>query len=106
MEGDIFLSFTLSPIAFFCYNRPNHTRITLEALQKNHLASQSKIFIFSDAPKNDDAKEGVSAVRKYISSLDGFKSVEIVMREENYGCAKNIIDGITHCREIRKGYYR
>lgn len=95
MEGDIFLSFTLSPIAFFCYNRPNHTRITLEALQKNHLASQSKIFIILRRSKNDDAKEGVSAVRKYISSLDGFKSVEIVMREENYGCVKNIIDGIT-----------
>ena len=84
-----------SPVAFFCYDRPEHTRRTLEALANNHLASQSKLFIFSDGFKDETSRLGVEAVREYISSVNGFASVEIILREENYGCAKNIIQGIT-----------
>ena len=84
-----------SPIAFFSYNRPDHTRRSLEALRANYLASQSRLFIFSDGAKNDSAREGVEQVREYISTVDGFASVDVVERPHNYGCAKNIIDGIT-----------
>ena len=41
----------LAPIALFVYNRPEHTRQTVEALLKNELASESDLFIFSDAEK-------------------------------------------------------
>ena len=51
--------------------------------------------MFSDSPKDDKSAEGVRQVREYLSRLDGFASIEIVEREENYGCAKNIILGIT-----------
>jgi len=36
----------LSPIVLFVYNRPWHTRQTVEALQKNELAEESELFIF------------------------------------------------------------
>ena len=84
-----------SPIAFFCYNRPDHAQRSLEALRANYLASQSELFIFSDGAKNDSARQGVEKVRQYISSVDGFASVNIIERTQNYGCARNIIDGIT-----------
>ena len=45
---------TLAPIILFVYNRPWHTRKTIEALQKNELADQSDLIIYSDAPKNDN----------------------------------------------------
>ena len=38
----------LSPIAFFVYNRPKHTKKTLTFLKKNKLAKKSLIYIFSD----------------------------------------------------------
>lgn len=85
----------LSPIALFVYNRPEHTQKTIEALLKNGLASQSELFIFSDAPKNEKAKEGVEKVRAFIKSISGFKNITILEREENFGLAKSIIAGVT-----------
>ena len=42
---------TLAPIAFFAYNRPEHTRLALESLAKNDLAAQSLLWIYIDGPK-------------------------------------------------------
>jgi hypothetical protein len=84
-----------APIALFVYNRLSHTRLTVESLQKNSLASQSDLIIFSDAAKTDAPKEAVCAVRKYIYQIDGFKSITIVERETNFGLAQSIIDGVT-----------
>ena len=53
------------------------------------------MFIFSDAPKDEASTAGVEEVRKYIHTVNGFASVEIIEREENYGCSKNIILGVT-----------
>lgn len=84
-----------APIVLFVYNRPWHTKQTVEPLLKNTLADQSELFIFSDAPANAVAQEGVEQVRKYIKGIKGFKSVNIVERSENYGLAKSIITGVT-----------
>ena len=43
----------LSPIALFTYNRPDHTKKTVEALQQNKLSAESDLFIFSDGPKEN-----------------------------------------------------
>lgn len=85
----------LAPIALFVYNRPVHTRRTVEALQKNDLALESDIYIFSDAPKNNEGTEAVREVREYIRQIDGFKTVTIIERETNFGLTRTIIDGVT-----------
>ena len=72
----------LSPIVLFVYNRPWHTQQTVEALQKNELAKESELFIYSDAPKDEVAEEKVKEVREYIKSIDGFKKVTIIEREK------------------------
>ena len=65
-------------------------------MKENDLASDSRLFIFSDGPKdNEKSREGVAKVREYISSVDGFASVDVIARESNYGCARNIVEGIT-----------
>ena len=86
---------TLTPIALFVYNRPAHTRQTVEALQKNELAGGSDLFVFSDAPKTMEAAEAVREVREYIKTISGFRSVSIVERDKNWGLASSIIDGVT-----------
>jgi hypothetical protein len=85
----------LAPITLFVYNRPYHTKQTIQALQKNELAKESELFIFSDAPKDEQAKEGVDAVREYIKGINGFKKVTIIERDRNWGLADSIIDGVT-----------
>ena len=85
----------VAPIVLFVYNRPDHTKQTVEALQKNELASDSELFIYSDAAKNASAVERVNEVREYIKTISGFKKVTIVEREKNWGLADSIIDGVT-----------
>src|SRR3989344_4735411 len=85
----------LAPIALFVYNRPEHTRRTVEALLKNEGASESALFVFSDAAKNPVAAEGVQEVRAYLKTITGFKSIEILERRENYGLARSIVEGVT-----------
>ena len=86
---------TFAPIALFVYNRPAHTRQTVEALKKNALAKDSDLIIFSDAAKSESQAETVREVRQYIHQIDGFKSVTIVERDKNFGLARSIIDGVT-----------
>ena len=85
----------LAPIVLFVYNRPIHTEQTVEALKKNRLSEQSELFIFSDAPKTKAHEKEVCVVRQYISQITGFKSINIIEREVNFGLARSVIDGVT-----------
>ncbi len=85
----------LAPIILFTYNRPWHTRQTIEALQKNLYADKSRLIILSDGPKTEIDVPKVQKVREYIKTVKGFRSIEIIEREKNWGLANNIIDGVT-----------
>ena len=92
----------LAPIALFAYNRPKHLQRTVEALKKNELADKSELFIYSDGTKDlkDSKKNGelgnnINQVRKYAKSIDGFKKVNIIEREENLSLANSLIAGIS-----------
>jgi len=86
---------TCAPIALFVYNRPDHTRKTVEALLTNPLANQTPLHVFSDAPRDEAGSLSVAEVRSYIRSIVGFKTVTIIERETNFGLAGSIIDGVT-----------
>ena len=85
----------LSPILLFTYNRLSHTRRCIEALLKNSLASESELFIYADGVKDGTQQEAVNEVRNYIRSISGFKHITLIERSENWGLARNIIDGVT-----------
>ncbi|MDX2426196.1 MAG: glycosyltransferase [Cycloclasticus sp.] len=89
------MSINLAPIVLFVYNRPWHTQQTIEALQKNELASESELFIYSDAAKTEQDCLKVAEVRDYIHAIEGFKKITIIEREKNWGLADSIIDGVT-----------
>lgn len=86
---------SLAPIVLFVYNRPWHTQQTVEALQKNELARESELFIYSDSAKNEELINSVDQVREYIRKISGFKKITVVEREKNWGLANSIIDGVT-----------
>jgi len=85
----------LAPIALFVYNRPEHTRRTINSLQKNLLADESRLFIFSDGAKTQADQAKVDEVRQLISDVAGFKSVKVIKGKENKGLANSIIAGVT-----------
>jgi hypothetical protein len=86
---------TFAPIALFVYKRPNHLKLTIEALIKNYLIEESELFIFSDGPKSDKDEIQVNEVRKFIKELKGFKKIFLIERETNFGLSKSIISGVT-----------
>ncbi len=88
----------LAPIILFVYNRPWHTKQTVEALQKNELASESELFIFADGPKdnaNEEQHAEIKQIQDYIVTISGFKEVHIKKSTQNKGLANSIIEGVS-----------
>lgn len=92
---------TLAPILLFTYNRPDHTRQTLNALLENKLCEESELFVFSDGFKGEEDKSEVMEVRRIIYNIKGFKKIHIIEHSVNRGLAKSIIDGVSQVIEAR-----
>ena len=89
-----------APIALFAYKRADELRRTLAALQANHLAADSDLYVFVDGPKHPHDSDKVEAVRELARSLTnsaacGFRSVHLHFSDANRGCAQSIINGVS-----------
>lgn len=84
-----------APICLFTYNRLAETKKTIEALQKNFLANESRLYIYSDAGRTKEDVNKVSKVRDYLRSISGFKSVKIFESLINKGLANSVITGVS-----------
>ena len=87
-----------APIILFIYNRPDHTRQTLEALSANTLAQESDLFIFADGAKENATSvqlEKIRETREVARSKSWCKSVTVIESEKNKGLAASIISGVT-----------
>lgn len=84
-----------APVVLFAYKRPVEIEATLRALEANHLASQSDLYIFVDAPKRPDDAAKVAQVHRILDAASGFRSIHRDYAESNIGCADSIIRGIS-----------
>ena len=87
-----------APIVLFAFNRPDHTRQTLTALEQNHLADSSLLFIFIDGPKADFAKEQlerINAVKAVAQEKQWCSEVKIIESIANKGLAASVTEGVT-----------
>ena len=92
---------TYAPICLFVFNRLEHTIKTINSLKANILASDSDLYIYSDAPQENSSTLASDEVRDYIKTISGFKSVTIKERTVNFGLSKSIITGV---REVLKNH--
>ena len=67
----------LAPIAFFAFNRPDHTRRALESLASNKEAKDTDMFVFIDGPRNEKDIERIKQVKETFQSRQWCKSIEI-----------------------------
>lgn len=83
----------MPPIAIFAYNRPNHLKLALEAVERSekHMGSTFPIYIFCDAPKKQEHAEAVERTREVAAAFTGAK---VICRPHNYGF-RNITEGIS-----------
>lgn len=91
-----------APVCLFTYNRFEETKQTIEALQKNYLAKDSCLYIFSDGAKDNSMNENVKEIRKYLKTISGFKSIEIIESDNNKGLKRSIIEGVSQVIEKYK----
>ena len=92
------INMELAPIVLFTYCRPWHTEQTLNALKKNTLASQSRLFIYHDGLRENataEACENHKKVGELIRSKDWCGQVEVIDSLENKGLATSIRSGVT-----------
>lgn len=88
---------TRAPIALFVYNRPEHTRQTLEALSRNRLADETPLFVFSDGPKAGATaadRERIAATRTLVCRRRWTLSTTLVESDVNRGLADSIVNGV------------
>ncbi|PQJ32175.1 hypothetical protein BST92_09670 [Nonlabens arenilitoris] len=88
----------LAPIALFIYNRPEHSRKTLEALKKNDFAKDSVLFVYADGPKDNATTQEllkIEQTRDVIKSKKWCKEIHIIESKKNKGLANSVIDGVT-----------
>jgi hypothetical protein len=53
------------------------------------------LFVFSDGAKSESGSDAVQQVRRYVRTIQGFRSVTIIERERNWGLAGSVIAGVT-----------
>lgn len=95
MSQEMSNSSKLAPIALIVFNRVEHLKLAIAALQQNELADQSDLFVYADGPRGQQDEAGVAEVRKLIRSISGVKTITIVDHDENWGLAKSIITATT-----------
>lgn len=88
----------LAPIILFVYNRPWHTKKTLEALAENALAKESILYIYADGAKENSNIEDLRKIedtRKIIRAEQWCNEIHIIESNTNKGLANSIIEGVT-----------
>jgi hypothetical protein len=85
----------LTPVVLFTYKRLSTTKSVIDSLRDNEEAKRTELIVYSDGPKNISDVDKVEDVRCYLKSLTGFKSIELIYRDKNFGLAQSFISGIS-----------
>jgi hypothetical protein len=89
----------IAPIAFFVFNRPDHTLKTLKALDANRDCYKKDLYIFCDAPRNTDEVKSTQKVKEIVESFSGFENIHRIYQSKNKGLYKSITGGISQVLE-------
>ncbi|WP_410501911.1 sugar transferase [Exiguobacterium acetylicum] len=85
-------------IILFLYNRPEHTRKTMNSIFKSINEDFIKLHIFVDGPKNKEDQDKQIEIKKIIKEYKSInKDIQLFeyYSEENKGLASSIINGVS-----------
>lgn len=82
------------PVLIVTYDRLEHLIKTITSLRNNIYADQTDLFIASDFQRSGSEANKVAAVRSYLKSIDGFKSVMVFERDKNFGAVENCLSAL------------
>lgn len=87
-----------SAVILFVFNRPEHTKQTLEGLKRNNV---KKLHVFCDGARTIEEKKQVEKVQKLINEVT-WCEVEKEFKDINRGLANSVIEGVT--KVFSQGY--
>lgn len=83
-----------APIAYFSFNRPEHTARTLAALAANPEAIHTELYVFVDGPRSDAERPLVDEVTRIVHAARGFGRIEVHAANANRGLYRSITEGV------------
>jgi hypothetical protein len=78
-----------APIVIPTLNRFEHLKRCITSLSECNLANETELFVVLDFPKFERHKEGFDKIKEYLPQVIGFKAVNIIARETNFGSGHN-----------------
>jgi len=81
-----------APVLIPTLNRYEHFHRCVESLSRCTHADKTDLYIALDYPANDSHWEGYNKIKEYLNEISGFKSLNIIQRDKNFGATQNIID--------------
>jgi len=86
-----------APIIIFAFNRLKPLKACVAALLANTEAAESDLIVYVDGPRENKEGEAekVDAVRQFVRTITGFKSLTYHFSNENKGLAPSVSAGVT-----------
>jgi len=84
-----------APILVTVYSRLESLYQCIESLKANQLSKESDLYIASDFAGKESDKKIIQEIRDYILTIEGFKSVNPIFRENNLGAFESPVQAIS-----------
>jgi len=88
-----------APVLIPTLNRHVHFKRCVESLSLCTHADKTDLFIFLDYPLKDMHWEGYELIKAYLPNIKGFKTVNVIEREKNYGAVDNFFKSLEYVFE-------
>lgn len=83
-----------APVIVTTLNRFIHFKQCIGSLASCPQAIETELYVFFDYPLKEVHWKGYHEINNYLPKIEGFKEVNIIKRERNYGPYKNTFDSI------------
>jgi hypothetical protein len=81
-----------APIIIPTLNRYDHFKRCINSLRECEHAEKTDLYIALDYPSLETHYNGWKKINSYVEKIEGFKSINILKRSENFGVVKNFAD--------------
>jgi len=84
-----------TPVAVFCYRRPNHLRRLMKSLALCDRVNEVEPVIFCDGARDADDAAAVEQTRQEAGGWQQKLGGRVVLQNQNLGLAKSVISGVS-----------
>lgn len=88
-----------APVIIPTLSRYKHFKNCVESLRLCKYSNNTDLFIFLDYPSKESHWDGYENIKKYLPTINGFKSINIIEREKNFGPINNFFESINYVLE-------